>query len=467
MLLPGDFLARLATWLPTQRWFAGKGRPIDRVTILADACLANGDPGLRHVIIGVHQSGSMDRYQLLIGLRRYLPLQLQSAEITREAFGSCAYDAVYDPELTQVWLTQFATNARPDHLSFHLVPGSTIESTLPGRLRIAEQSNTSIIFGDAYICKLFRRVSQGTSPDLKLNIGLTQTNCPHVPKLYGWAEDQAGATLALLSQYLPDAIDGWELATASAHDFLFGPNTARKGARIYHESGSFAAEAERLGAVTATVQDHLARAFGVTALSASEVGDLAARMRTRLAEAIAIVPQLGTVADQIAMVFNDLAGLGTVITAQRVHGDLHLAQLLRTQTGWMMVDFEGEPYRTALERSAWAHPLRDVAGMLRSFDYAARYLLISEEDALVEMSGLTSRTAAAIQLKAEHWARVCRTAYCRGYARFGGPNPSAHKILLRAFEYDKLIYEVLFEARHRPSWLSIPLSVLARQPYDS
>jgi predicted trehalose synthase len=133
----------------------------------------------------------------------------------------------------------------------------------------------------------------------------------------------------------------------------------------------------------------------------------------------------------------------------------------------MMVDFEGEPYRTAPERSAWAHPLRDAAGMLRSFEYAAQHLLLTEEGISNEAPLLTPGAAGALQLRAEHWARRCRTAYCRGYARAGAPDPAAHKVLLRAFEYDKAVYEVLFEARHRPSWLSIPLSAFARRPDGS
>lgn len=463
MQLPSGMTARLITWLPQQRWFAGKGQAINGVTILADASLASGDPGLHHVIIGVHQNGSVDRYQLLIGLRRDLPLRLRRAEITREVTGLSAYDAVHDPDLTQVWLRQFAASSRVGQLAFRPIQGRRIDAALPGRLRMAEQSNTSIIFGDAYICKLFRRISPGPSPDLELNLGLARTNCPNVPKLYGWAEDQAGSTLALLSEYLPDAIDGWQLATASARDFLFRPAAARLGPRLQHEQGSFQAEAERLGATTATVHRHLVRAFGVTALSAIQLDEIAAGMHRRLAEAVVAVPELAAAADQVATAFNDLAGLGTAIVVQRVHGDLHLAQLLHTGTGWMMVDFEGEPYREASERSAWAHSLRDIAGMLRSFDYAAQHLLLAE-DISSEGPGLITETADVIRLRAEHWVRQCRTAYCRGYARAGASDPSAHKVLLRAFEYEKAVYEVLFEARHRPSWLSIPLSALVSRP---
>jgi maltokinase len=138
---------------------------------------------------------------------------------------------------------------------------------------------------------------------------------------------------------------------------------------------------------------------------------------------------------------------------QRLHGDLHLGQVMRTDTGWILLDFEGEPARPIADRRAPAHPLRDVAGMLRSFEYAARYLMESRSHVPADSERLAHR--------AREWADQNKAAFCLGYAQAGGPDPEAHATMLRAFEYDKAVYEVLYEARNRPHWLHIPLSTFA------
>jgi maltokinase len=137
------------------------------------------------------------------------------------------------------------------------------------------------------------------------------------------------------------------------------------------------------------------------------------------------------------------------VLAQRVHGDYHLGQVMRTQTGWVVLDFEGEPASPLAQRRARSSPLRDVAGMLRSFDYAARQQL------------LTRRDRAELAPVATDWVRRNSEAFCAGYAAAGGPDPAANSVLLRALILDKAVYEVIYEARNRPNWLTIPLESLA------
>jgi maltokinase len=179
-------------------------------------------------------------------------------------------------------------------------------------------------------------------------------------------------------------------------------------------------------------------------------------MHRQLAEAIEVVPRLREHRAVLAAAFDALAGLDSPVAVQRIHGDFHLGQVLRSSSGWAVLDFEGEPARPVAERRAMAHPLRDVAGMFRSFEYAARYLLPTEAalDSTVDPGILEDRARA--------WADHNRAAFSRGYALAGGPEPTAHEVLLRAFEYDKAVYEVLYEARNRPTWLHVPLGSLAR-----
>jgi maltokinase len=137
----------------------------------------------------------------------------------------------------------------------------------------------------------------------------------------------------------------------------------------------------------------------------------------------------------------DLAAEGHIWTAQRIHGDLHLGQCLRSPSGdWSLIDFEGEPSKPLAERRMPQPAVRDVAGMLRSFDYAAH-------------------SAAP---PAPQWAAACRAAYCSGYAEVTGRDPRTDPVLLRAYETDKAVYEVLYEARHRPDWLPVPMAAIRR-----
>ena len=165
--------------------------------------------------------------------------------------------------------------------------------------------------------------------------------------------------------------------------------------------------------------------------------------------AIAAVPELGRHADMIGTAYSNLAKILDPVPAQRVHGDYHLGQVMRTQTGWIVLDFEGEPASPLAQRRARSSPLRDVAGMLRSFEYAARHQLVShpERDSLAA--------------SATDWVKRNSDAFCAGYAAAGGIDPEQNSVLLRALVLDKAVYEVIYEARNRPSWLSIPLDSLA------
>ncbi len=476
---PDHSLVRLLDgWLPRQRWFGGKGTPIDELSIGTATALLTGDPALHHLVLDVRQGDRVDHYQVLLGVRRTLPERLRGHEIGRlageDGIAGHVYDAVHDPDLTRPLLAHMAGETTVGPLRFRHAPGDAVRTDLDGVPGSAEQSNTSLIYGDAYICKLFRRLSPGVNPDLEVNLALSRVGCTHVPAVHGWIELEAGGdgagaepvTLALLSEFLRGATDGWQLALTSVRDWYAQPAPQDQPAAdaVADAGGDFAAEAERLGAATAEVHRDLAEAFGVVQASEAELRAMADGMAAQLDEVAADVPELRPHVPAIRAVFAEVADAGP-LPFQRVHGDYHLGQVLRAGSGWVLLDFEGEPARTPGERRALAHPLRDVAGMLRSFEYAARFLLAGGEAAglgPVGTGAAADETPDALEWRAQAWAERNRAAFCRGYAAAGGPDPDAHRALVRAFEFDKAVYEVRYEARNRPSWLPVPLKSLAR-----
>src|SRR5579859_6771878 len=329
------FEETLAAWLPGQRWFAGKGTPITDLGVAVQTTLVGGDPGLRHLIVDVTQATGTDSYQLFLGLRADLPDRLEHVRIGPAGQGLTGYDALHDPDLTAILLAAIAAGQTIGPLHFAQPPGGHIDTGPESLVLTAEQSNTSLLFGEEAILKVFRRLSPGPNPDLEVPDALARLGSRHVAAPLGWitAETQGLPTvLALLSKYLRNAVDGWSMAATSVRDLYAsgGTNAAQAG-------GDFTGEAHRLGEATA-----------------------------------------------------------------EVHRDL-----------------------------------------------AAGFQLVGQED--------TGQAAAA----ARDWARRNQVAFCAGYARAGGADPGKHGILVRALTLDKAVYEVMYEARNRPSWLPIPLGSIA------
>ena len=428
----------LREWLPRQRWFAGKGRPVTGFTLVAATELLplDGALGLYHLLVRAHQSPAPgDCYQLLIGVREALPPRLAPALIGHVEEGPLAghtvYEALYDPRPAEVLLEALRTQARIGGLRFEQAPDAPdIGAGLTPRLMTAEQSNSSVVYGDTYILKLLRRIVPGTNPDLELPLALALEGCPRVPAPTAWLRAEFADepyVLGVLQPFVQGAADGWELALSELS-----------------KGEDFGAEARSLGRATAEVHVALARALPTMTLGHAQLEQLVNGMTDRLDAAAQAVPALRPYAPGLHSAFSalaDLAAEGHTWTAQRIHGDLHLGQCLHSPSGeWSLIDFEGEPSRPLAERRMPQPPVRDIAGMLRSFDYAAH-----------------STTPAA-----PGWADMCRAAYCSGYAEVTGVDPRTDPVLLRAYETDKAIYEVLYEARHRPDWLPVPLSAVRR-----
>jgi maltokinase len=448
----------LAAWLVKQRWFAGKGRTVHDLAVVADTEIVPGDPGLRHLLVTVSHGATSDCYQLFVGLRARLPARLRHARIgTYE--GQQVYDGLHDSDLTRALLDAIVADRTIGALRFCRIPEAELswaleaESGPDSLVLTGEQSNTSLVFGESAIFKVFRRVAPGPNPDLEVATALADLGSTHIAEPYGWVETRMeGATtvLAILSRYLRAASDGWALAATSVRDLyaLYADGGTASGL-AGEAGGDFAGEAERLGVATAQVHADLAAAFGTSELEPEAIRELVEQMFRRLDMAIAAVPELARYADMIGDAFSSLAKLTEPVPAQRVHGDYHLGQVMRTQTGWVVLDFEGEPASPLAQRRARSSPLRDVAGMLRSFDYAARHQL------------LTHPERASLTRVASEWVRRNGEAFCAGYAEAGGLDPACNAVLLRALLLDKAVYEVIYEARNRPTWLVIPLESIA------
>ncbi|HEX3963623.1 MAG TPA: aminoglycoside phosphotransferase [Trebonia sp.] len=447
------FEQALATWLVEQRWFAGKGHGLRDLAIVAETEIVSGDPELRHMIITVSNGMTVDYYQVLVGFRRKLPDRLSHALIGAAGDGTIAYDALHDADLTKPLLEGFARQSSIGGIHLFTVPGARFSTGLDSLVLTTEQTNTSLVFGDESILKVFRRLFPGPNPDLEVNTALAVLGSAHVAEPLGWAEarlEGVPTALAILSRYLRLASDGWSLAATSVRDlYALADSGFTAGVDANDAGGDFAGEARRLGAATAQVHADLATAFGTDELPTRAIGDLTEQMFRKLDLTVSAVPELAKYADMIGGAYSQLAKVTGPFPVQRVHGDYHLGQVLRTENGWVVLDFEGEPATPLAHRRARSSPLRDVAGMLRSFDYAARHQLIGHPD------------AEALSGKARDWARRNGAAFCAGYAEAGGLDPAANDVLLRALQLDKAVYEVLYEARHRPSWLPIPLESLA------
>jgi maltokinase len=458
----------LAQWLPRQRWFPGRGTAVGELSIVSDVPLLAGDPQLRHLIIEVQQAGGPARFQVLAGSSSKPPAEIRSPASGDPVIGTLAgltvYDALHDPELAAVLLQGIAEQRLAGPLRFVREPTAPVADLSPdGRLLAAEQSNTSLVFGDVAILKFLRRLFPGNNPDLEVADALARLGSDRIAAPFGWIEtafDGEPVLLAVLSEFLAGAQEGWSLALdgvsrlyarlgSYGREYLTAP-VPGNGAHPWAVAGlPFVAEARELGVATAQMHADMATAFGRHDMTTAELGPLVSALTGKLDAAAAVVPQLRAHAGKISAAYADLAALTEPVPVQRIHGDYHLGQVMRSRRGWVALDFEGEPGAPLAERRALAPALRDVAGMLRSLDYAARHQLIGHPRAQDLVSA------------ADSWARQCQDAFCAGYAAGGGADPRDHAILLRALTLDKAVYEVIYEYRHRPTWLSIPLDYVA------
>jgi maltokinase len=466
------------------RWFGGKGRDfevtaVQRVGWVETGTSARASIELVTLTYADGSPGETELYQLPLSYYAERQERLSHAFVgwweEPELGGYVhAYDAVHDREAMAGWLRAFDQGAAgvvttgsttEPTLAWHRLPGHDLDTDAHSTLFSGEQSNSSLAFGDDALLKVFRKVTPGVNPDIAVHQVLTEAGSDHVAHLYGWLEvpgfetgaDAPSSTnagtgpplqLAMLQQFLRTATDGWDAALTSVRNLF-----AEADLRADEVGGDFAAEASRLGESLAEVHRTLAAHFPTHVRSADEQAALAEAMGARLDAALDVVPDLAPYAKALHATFAAVADVPGV-QVQQVHGDLHLGQTLRTVKGWKIVDFEGEPAKPLAERvlpdSAW----RDVAGMLRSFDYAPR---VAERTA----AGADDTGAEQRAFRAAEWAERNCAAFLAAYVGDRALTDD-EQVLLDAYIADKAVYEAVYEARNRPSWVPVPLTAIQR-----
>lgn len=447
----------LAT-LPDQRWFGHKDNALAGIELVDEVLLSDGPPALVIAIVAVDFEGEVVYYQL--------PLLVQE--------DGSARDATEEPDRLGILgeLMARGDSVKGNSGIFHFGgPGLDPLAEPPGRSSVrimgAEQSNTSVVFDENVILKFFRRLSVGVNPDLELNRLLTSEGFDHVPAQVGEMTyegpidgDEITMDLGIAQQFLTDGVDAWEDIGRRLRTFYDQVDAAdaSEDQRFLTEerAGDLLEQIGELGDVIASMHVTLSRDevepdLAPVPMEADDVSGLRERIESALTDTSRVAGLRHAIRERLRVLEEiDEAGAKT-----RVHGDLHLGQVMITPRGWMVLDLEGEPLRSLEERRAKQSPLKDVAGMLRSFNYAA-------VAALFDRAEPASEGWKRLEPWADQWESLARERFLNGYltkaheGRFLPDDKEALVSLLSAFEIEKALYELAYEESHRPEWVRIP-----------
>src|SRR4051794_8938261 len=442
----------LQQWVVDQRWFGSKSRQLSALEVLQGVPLRDDEPLLVLALVAARfPSGTHDLYQLPLGIRH--ADEGWDKGVIAEVDNWTVYDALTDPvharELLERMRQSSVARAGGSTLTFNWADGGYADGADEVRPMGVEQSNSSMVFGNALVLKSFRRLEPGVNPELELLRFLANHGFESIAPLAGWYSYEGrlvDSTLGILQQFLAGARDGWELAVSEDGEdpdrlieqmVDLGEVTGRMHSVLGSDAGdpAFAPDepsGEGLALVTATVDEEIERIFKNLPQDDEAIAPIAGRsqdVRERLGQ------------------LSRIAVGGRMI---RTHGDYHLGQVMLTDRGWVVLDFEGEPARTLPERRQKRSPLRDVAGMLRSFSYVA---------AAGDILGTRQMP--------EDWEERARAAFLEGYfrevdANLLPPGQESTDKLLSVFELEKAVYELNYEINNRPDWVGIPVASIAR-----
>jgi maltokinase len=446
---------QLGAFVADQPWFRAHGREGAQARVVEATFVHTLEPQLAIALVEVaSERGLNEIYQLPLGLR---PESAQGPVAAVASLdGATAYDALADPALAYelVDLVRSAASARGEEstVEFHPLAGpDAIAPPASASLRAIGEghSHSSVVIGEEVVLKVYRRLDAGTNPELELLRFLTRHGFEHAPTLLGSYEHSSrliDATLGIVWRYLPAECDGWAFALSS----------------LAGEPERFLAALERLGEVTGAMHVLLASdssdpAFAAEEPSAESLALVAATLDEEIEAVFAQLPDsavLAPIAGRGEEVRERLRVLSRMTDRGRVirhHGNYHLGDLLWTGSDWIVLDFEGPPDRSIVERRRKRSPLRDVASMLRSFAYAA--------SATVLAGGAPPR---------DDWEQRARENFLAGYFAVvepsgfvpGGAAGAAQ--LLEIFELEKAVDELRHELAVRPEWLSIPVAAIER-----
>ncbi len=513
----------MPTYLRTNRWFGGKARRIRTVTFDEVIPLATG-PWYVAVLRVDYTEGDVETYVLPLAtasgerVEQVLAEQGQAVIARLQGGGRerLLYEAVWERGFNEALLEAIGHRRRlkgetgelaaTPMRAFRTLTAERPAPPEPAILRV-DQSNTSIRYGDRFILKLFRRIEDGQNPELEIARYLNEVNFPHVPPLAGWIEyrrpDREPVTLAILHGWVPNEGEAWGVTRDWLGRFFEAASAGPAGAPpplpdrpltelIDEEIPSQAAEligpylesARLLGQRTAELHLALAKAtedarfapepmtdfyrqslyHGMLSM-ADETMRLLRQRLPQLPESVgADVSELLELEQGLRERFKPIRERKGAGLRLRCHGDYHLGQVLFTGQDFVIIDFEGEPARPVGERRIKRSPLRDVAGMLRSFHYAASAALLDQVPGLV----VTPEETSTVESWAEFWYAWVSVAFLRAYvdtARPGGFLPGSQEELqglLDAFLIEKAVYELRYEMNNRPDWLRIPARGIAR-----
>jgi maltokinase len=498
--------ASLAADLAQERWFADKHRSIRQLRLARIFWIRRDSPGMVVALVEVEfDEGPSATYQMVLGIRpwdRHLPADIRSvARRVRGAGNSGAerehhrahswavYDAFADKTLGAQFLTslsvsQIIEDEGPGRLQFRLLhpPLPDLPSLEPTHIGPKDQSQSTVLYGEDLLIKVLRRVWTGVSPEVELLEALDRVDFPGIARPLGVVEStSAGVTtsLAVAQSYLRNGTDGFALALTSLRDLYGDLSIDADGAMplpedcvkaVERQGSSFTGAAIQIGSLTADMHLALGRLEGdddlvARPLSQDDLQIIADDLNARVEKLLGLEdPQLEPLAvrsSALHRLAQQVVGLDPSGCAMRIHGDYHLGQLLRTDSGWHALDFEGRPSLPISVRRRKTTPLQDLAGMLRSFDYAASVALRQQVDS-------ADVSAASLEPYGRAWSSVARDAFMGQYlATMNGTDmlPTemrSVRLLITCLQASQALYEVDYELRSRPEWVSIPLEGIAR-----